>query len=348
MAFTATSVIAAAGLIAPMYGTATDAAPTAPTRDWVDTLVGSAHQAVFALTHYPPGSDPSLPPPGVPYTIVARAEDGATQSFPIDPGVDITYWFRWTLARSVVAAADRYAPSQVHWWNLADHTTGVLGIPPRSYVAADPAGVLYLTKSGVLKQKTLAGTVTVLGHPFKSRPDGLDGFSNARGVVISGFRVARYLTYAHPRRVRHLDIAAIRRPGKKASNYVGCDALSRTHTACTTFRTGRATRGAVIALDGGAPARARDPKENFPTVGLIGGRTLAWTRFAGKDAHSVVATVTAGSGKRAKGHHRVAFGHIITAYHKILVTPEAHRRILAATSAHKYQTIYVAPFAPTP
>lgn len=318
----------------------------APTRDWVQLLVGSPHEAVFDLTHYPPGSDPSLPPPQgeAPYSLVARAADGSLQFFPAVPGVNLDDYGRWTLADAVLAARNKTATGQVLWWNLENHTSGSLVVPADSFVAAAPSGVLFLAKNGTLKRMTLTGQISVLGRPFRSRPDLARGFSNGRGVVIGAYRVAKWVPFAHPSEHRSLDLAL---PHKPRNNYVKCDALSRTHAACTTKGHGRDDRGVVTPLDGQAATRAHDPAEGFPRVGLIGRRTLAWTRVAADGAGAVVATVTAGSDTRTYGSRFVAFGPMISAYHEVLVMPPDQRRILATDDATTYETIFTAPYPPS-
>lgn len=347
--------VAALALIPAVWVPAASAASAggepSTSRDWVQLLVGSPREAVFDLTHYPPGSDPSLPPPEAesPYVLVARAGDGSMQTFSADPAVDLDDYGRWTLAGTVLSARNRddarntSVPTRIAWWNLADHTRGALAVPAESYVAAAPAGILYLSKGGYLKRLSLTGEVTVLGRPFRSRPDLVRGFSNARGVVIGAYRVAKWVPFAYPSRHRSLDLAL---PHSLRNNYVKCDALSRTHAACTTKGHGRDERGVVTPLDGRTATRAHDPNECFPDVGLIGRRTLAWTRFAAGSAGSVVATVSAGSDTRTYGTRFVAFGEMISAYHEILVMPPDQRQILATDDATTYETIYPTPYSP--
>jgi hypothetical protein len=317
------------------------AATTNP--DFVTLLVGSPHVAVYELTHA--DSTGALPSTDGPYQLVARAATGTRDRYPLGEAQKSLDSLRWSVSGDMLTAVDAVDDATVDWWDLATHASGTITIPTHSYVAASPLGVLYLTKGGRLAQRTPAGITTVLSRPFTKRPSHMTGRSSDIGVLISDLvGRARYLLFSHPGDVRHLNT--------KGAATVACSALGTRYAACTTRGTlhGRPTGAALLSLRGKPPAYAGDRDENFGQVGLLGTKTVAWTRFragsagVGHGPYSTVGSLTRGARHRVIAKHvTVAFGQMITAYGKLLVMPRKRHRILASSDGKTFTTIVKVP-----
>lgn len=334
----------AAALAVTVPMTLSSAAATVTTHpDYVTLLAGSPHVAVYELTH--DQNTGTVPPTDAPYQLVVRSADGSSERYPLGEAQKSLDSLRWSVSRDMLTAVDTANDATVDWWNLATHASGTVTVPPRSYVGASPLGVLYLTKHGTLKQRTPTGVTTVLSHPFTKRPSNMTARSNDLGAIIGDLPgQARYLTFAHPSDVRRVDT--------KGAALVACSALGAKYAACTTRGAlhGRPTGAALLSVSGRAPVYANDRKENFGQVGLIGAKTVAWTRFrpgSSGDAHgpqSTVASLTRGAAHRVVAKHlTVAFGQMITAYGKVLVMPKKRHRILASGDGKTFATIVTAP-----
>jgi hypothetical protein len=308
--------------------------------DWVTLLAGDAHHAVWELSHTSgTGSARSV---GDPYKLVARASDGTVKTFALTAGDQYLEHLRYSLAKTTLTTIDQADRSTVHWWNIGSGDSGALTIPLRSYVAAYPSGVLFMTKRGVLSAKSTAGVITTLSRPWTNRPNHLSGRVGARGVVISDYPgQARYVPFASPTKVQKLRTGVTR-------GIVVCGALSATYAACTTFGAleGRPIKPALIPVDGAKPIVANDGWQNFGQVALIGTKTLVWTRFAERgSSDSVAAAMTAGSIKHTVGTHRVAFGADISAYGKVLLLSKDHCQVFQARSPTHLSVVYTAPWS---
>jgi hypothetical protein len=314
-------------------------AVTSTPADYITLLAGSPHYAAYELTHYLPADDPKSPPTSAPYELVVRAKDGSSQEYPLTSADKSLMALRWSLAGNMLTALDGANHKTVHWWNVATHATGTISIPGKTYVAASPKGVLYMPSSGELDQRTTTGAMSVLSRVFSTRPQGLTGFANASGVVVSANKgVARYVAFAHPHKV-----VALATKGKAV---VSCWALSKSFAACTQFgvKAGRPTKAALLPLNGHAATQAKDARENFGAVGIIGQRKLAWTRFLNTGAHSTVGFRAAGSSQLGVASRKVAFGQMVSAYGEILVlTPLAQHSILRSANGKTFTTLVKAP-----
>jgi len=309
--------------------------------DRITLLVGSPHTAVYELTRDP--NEDTVPPTTAPYQLVARAADGSSDTYPLSDAQAKLDPLRWSLSQNMLTALDYSDHASVSWWDLSTHTTGTLTIPAHSYVAASPRGVLYLTTDGVLHELTPGGDDTILSHPFTKRPSHMTARSSDSGVLIADLSgQAHYLTFAKPDQVRRL------KTGR--SSLVVCSAVRGNYAACTTYGAmeGRPTGAALLSLTGKAPMFAKDRRENFGRVGLIGTKTIAWTRFARATADQGP-IITVGSLHRGSNHlvvakHlNVAFGQVITAYGKVLVMPRKQHRIFASADGTTFKTIVTAP-----
>jgi hypothetical protein len=336
------ALLAAVGLsaLAPPAASLTRAsAVTSTPHDYITLLAGSPQYAAYELTHYLPSDAPTSPPTSAPYELVVRAKDGSSQDYPLTPADSSLMVSRWSLAGDMLTTLDGANHKTVHWWNLATHASGTITIPGKTYVAASPNGVLYMPSSGELDQRTTTGAMTVLSRMFSTRPKVLTGFSNASGVVVSASKgIARYLAFAHPHKV--VKLATI---GKAV---VTCWALSKSYAACTQFgaKAGRPTKAALLPLNGHVATQAKDSRENFGAVGIIGQKRLAWTRFLNAGAHSTVGFRSAGSSHLGIASRKVDFGHLVSAYGEILVlTPLTRHSILASANGKTFSTLVKAP-----
>jgi hypothetical protein len=337
-----TALLAAVGLsalIPPAASLTRASATTSTPNDYITLLAGSPKYAAFELTHYLPTDDPKSPPTSAPYELVVRAKDGSSHDYPLTPADKSLMPSRWSLAGDMLTTLDGANHKTVHWWNVATHATGTLSIPGKTYVAASPKGVLYMPSSGELDLRTTKGAMSVLSRMFSTRPKVLTGFSNANGVVVSANNgVARYVSFAHPHKVVKL--------ATKGKAVVSCWALSKSFAACTQFgvKAGRPTKAALLPLNGHAATQAKDSRENFGAVGIIGQKRLAWTRFLGGGAHSTVGFRSAGSSHLGAASRKVDFGQMISAYGEILVlTPLTRHTILASANGKTFTTLAKAP-----
>jgi hypothetical protein len=88
-----------------------------------------------------------------------------------------TFLGRWSLVDDMLTLSAG-GSSPVHWWNLADGTSGVGGAPDGFVFGSSPDGWVSASDGKIIDQPASGGAEVVLGSP-----DGLSGFPNPYAAV---------------------------------------------------------------------------------------------------------------------------------------------------------------------
>jgi len=249
----------------------------------------------------------------------------------------------WSVAGNTVVAARPVPDGEIDWWNLAQHSHGViLGKTADTYLSAAPGGYFYSTgttlerRSVRTKKSTSYGKVLPHGYPWT--------ITGPAGVVIGS---SRYIPFAKPHKP-----VALRTTGTDGDPVV-CTGSSARYAACYRFSDDDddATPSAdiVVPLNGGKPTVST----TCPGWPSIAGDTVVWatgTGFAGPatcvSAGATIDSLTAGA-SRVSTSSTVTSSLTTSAYGAAIFSSQTLDSVISATNAATTTTILSTPTSRT-